>query len=857
MSTIRNALLTLAAVLAACTSSEPAGEKLAGGQPAWTRAAAGAEVQEAPQALSDARQEIQVRAEKRQVLARTFVEQAADAFERGDYRAAALLYADAMQLDPSNRDAREGLRRAQAALGGAGWTLEPAEEQVLEQQLRFARERTRVEGLVAEGDRAVAAGEFARAAESYRAAELALRYSPQIGGAGLELELVAAKLEQALDARASEEEAVRAAEAAAAQQAAAEQEEARRAYLQNRVRTLFETANGQFQSGHYDQAARTLDDLLELDPRNEDALDLREVANEAWHAEREKRTAAALREQWKITFEELRGQAVPPRDAIEFDVRRWREEVAVRQPLDSVREVKAVDPEEQAVRAALEATRIEPRFDNPIEEIAENLAAYTRVNFVVSRAVREELDEEVKTIRFTSARPLPVARILDNIEALTGGQIRFVIRNGVVNVVSAAEATGNQVLRQYEVRDLVRKVQDYPMTEINLAPSGGVEEIEEELPEREATVLTEDQLVETIQENIAPEIWDQGSTISIEQGTLIVYAPPEVQDRIRSLLNDLRQATNIMVEITVRFLKVEDSFLQDIGVDFRGLGDDATAGVPGKGTDNVFDDFGSDPGSPGAPGTIGTGSDSGAYYREASDDVNILARTENLYDAGLGDENILTGSGGLALQYVWLDDTEVEMILRAVEKSKRSEIVTEPKLMVYNTARGNITVANQVSYVGDFDVEIAQAAAIADPIVRVAKDGVFLDVRPVVTADRRFAYIDVRPTVATLRRPIPTFQTSLGTGSPVTLQLPELEIQKIRTRILVPDGGTLLLGGLNVVDQQDLESGVPFLNRIPVLSFFFSRKGTFESYRKLIILLSARVIIPDELEPAPAPASPL
>ncbi|MFQ5749260.1 MAG: hypothetical protein ACE5H3_07380 [Planctomycetota bacterium] len=51
-----------------------------------------------------------------------------------------------------------------------------------------------------------------------------------------------------------------------------------------------------------------------------------------------------------------------------------------------------------------------------------------------------------------------------------------------------------------------------------------------------------------------------------------------------------------------------------------------------------------------------------------------------------------------------------------------------------------------------------------------------------------------------------------------------------------------------------MESGVPFLNRIPFLSFLFSRKGNFESYRKLLILLTARVIIPTEFEPEPLPA---
>jgi len=87
------------------------------------------------------------------------------------------------------------------------------------------------------------------------------------------------------------------------------------------------------------------------------------------------------------------------------------------------------------------------------------------------------------------------------------------------------------------------------------------------------------------------------------------------------------------------------------------------------------------------------------------------------------------------------------------------------------------------------------------------------------------------------------------------MQLPELELQKISTSVMIPDGGTLLLGGMKVINQQNLESGIPILNRIPILSFFFSRKGEYESYQKLIILLSARIIVPEEFEPSATPGS--
>jgi len=59
------------------------------------------------------------------------------------------------------------------------------------------------------------------------------------------------------------------------------------------------------------------------------------------------------------------------------------------------------------------------------------------------------------------------------------------------------------------------------------------------------------------------------------------------------------------------------------------------------------------------------------------------------------------------------------------------------------TNRGNISVLNQISYIQDFDVEIAQASQIGDPIVGVLREGVILDAmvygvaRKMTTVERR------------------------------------------------------------------------------------------------------------------------
>jgi len=191
----------------------------------------------------------------------------------------------------------------------------------------------------------------------------------------------------------------------------------------------------------------------------------------------------------------------------------------------------------------------------------------------------------------------------------------------------------------------------------------------------------------------------------------------------------------------------------------------------------------------------------------------------------------------------------VEVVLRAVEKNERIEQISAPRLAVYDTQRANVSVMTQNSYVQDFDVEIAQSAAIGDPIVQTIRDGIILDVRPIVSADRRFITMEMRPTVAELVRPFPTFQTSLANGPPVTIQVPEIAISRVRTTVTMPDGGSLMLGGVKFFRDNTAETGIPVVSKIPIISFLFSRKAKVIQRRNLLILVQATVVIPEEHAP--------
>src|SRR5690606_29431370 len=122
----------------------------------------------------------------------------------------------------------------------------------------------------------------------------------------------------------------------------------------------------------------------------------------------------------------------------------------------------------------------------------------------------------------------------------------------------------------------------------------------------------------------------------------------------------------------------------------------------------------------------------------------------------------LSPTGGLTAGWTLIDDTQLNLILRAVEKRQDAEIMNSQILSVLNRERGHVAVINQTSYIRDFDVEVAQAAFIADPKMDVIQDGIVLDVTPVIHHDRKYITLNLNPTVAELERPIATFTTSLA-----------------------------------------------------------------------------------------------
>ena len=123
-----------------------------------------------------------------------------------------------------------------------------------------------------------------------------------------------------------------------------------------------------------------------------------------------------------------------------------------------------------------------------------------------------------------------------------------------------------------------------------------------------------------------------------------------------------------------------------------------------------------------------------------------------------------------------------------------------------------------------------------------------LDVRPTIHHDRKHLTLEVQPTIAKVVN-LRTFSTTLGGNTaPVDFQLPELEVQSVNTSAILPDGGSILLGGLSSVRNIERRAEVPWLAKIPVAGFFFKQEGYNEENKSLMILIRAHITdVKDEL----------
>ena len=205
--------------------------------------------------------------------------------------------------------------------------------------------------------------------------------------------------------------------------------------------------------------------------------------------------------------------------------------------------------------------------------------------------------------------------------------------------------------------------------------------------------------------------------------------------------------------------------------------------------------------------------------------------------AGIDDPSSITPPGGLTVGAGrnQASGTNFAAILRALASDGDTNVVSMPSVITLDNEEAQIKVAQEVPFLtGQFTtpVNVGTPTNTVNPFQTIERKevGNILKITPQIT-DENTILLKIE-------------QEASGIAVAATAVAGDLVTNKrtITTRVLVDDGGMIVLGGLIEDRLTESEQRVPFLGRIPLLGNLFKVRSTQKTKTNLMVFIRPRVL---------------
>jgi general secretion pathway protein D len=155
---------------------------------------------------------------------------------------------------------------------------------------------------------------------------------------------------------------------------------------------------------------------------------------------------------------------------------------------------------------------------------------------------------------------------------------------------------------------------------------------------------------------------------------------------------------------------------------------------------------------------------------------------------------------GLGFNGTLVDPEVADVVTRALVAHRRARVTSAPRILVSDNATGQLTSVEEVPFTS---VNASQTVATTS-FAGFADAGTTITVTPRIR-DETSLQLDVGVTVN-------TFTGSGGDGVP-----PPRQTEEVNSQVIIPDGHTVILGGLSRGSDSKSYTGLPWLSRFPII----------------------------------------
>ena len=167
--------------------------------------------------------------------------------------------------------------------------------------------------------------------------------------------------------------------------------------------------------------------------------------------------------------------------------------------------------------------------------------------------------------------------------------------------------------------------------------------------------------------------------------------------------------------------------------------------------------------------------------------------------------------------------------VNALNEDNAARLLAEPNLVVNEGESAEMVVG------GEVPIPVPQMGTGSTSITIDYKEyGVVLKIKPIIKSDGESIEMEIAPEVSSID---PSTQVNIG-----GIAVPAFRTRKAKTVVDVPDGSTLVIGGLIQRDQSKVVRRIPILGKLPILGALF-RSTTWESgMSELVILVTPEIL---------------
>ena len=184
-------------------------------------------------------------------------------------------------------------------------------------------------------------------------------------------------------------------------------------------------------------------------------------------------------------------------------------------------------------------------------------------------------------------------------------------------------------------------------------------------------------------------------------------------------------------------------------------------------------------------------------------------------------------------------DRHINALLKLMEQKDYGRVMAKPKILVNDNQEGTISTTDTTYVTKTSSIPVSSGGAGSETtLIQTAVDyasypaGIILNITPHIS-ESDMLRLDIDMTRS-------DFGTITGDKPPDTTQ------SNVKTTVTVPDGSTIILGGLLKMNQSKGGMKIPLLSEIPLIGSLFKSISNSDIQRNLYIFVKAEIIRPPD-----------